>query len=255
MINLIKKFIRKKIYYKGPYKNWEIAKANSVGYDANEIFEKVRKSALHVKNTKNCYERDSIISYEINFDEYLLKIFQNYSDKKNKTINILDFGGSLGSLYFKYKNEIKNKFNWSIIEQKKFVIEGKKNFQNNELNFFDNIEEYKNIFLPDIIIASSSLQYLEKYRELLKDMLNLRPDYIIILKTPFSKKKFDEIYVQKPGRNIYKSTYPSWILSYESFLNIFSRKYTLEEKKITKPEIFRLKYLDLYFKNKKTKYE
>lgn len=255
MINLIKKFVRRKIYYKGPYKNWAIAKDNSVGYDSKEILQKVTKSALYVKNTKKGYERDSVISYQIDIDEYLLKIFQNYSDKKNKSINILDFGGSLGSLYFKYKDKIKNKFNWSIIEQKNFVIEGKKNFQNNELNFFNNIEEYKNIFLPNIIIASSSLQYLERYQELLKDMLNLKPDYIVVLKTPFSEKMFDEIYIQKPGKNIYKSTYPSWIFSYKSFLNILNENYTLEEKKITKPEIFRLKYLDLYFKRKKINYE
>ena len=41
MINLIKKFVRRKIYYKGPYKNWAIARANSVGYDSKEILEKV----------------------------------------------------------------------------------------------------------------------------------------------------------------------------------------------------------------------
>ena len=63
-------------------------------------------------------------------------------------------------------------------------------------------------------------------------MLNLNPDYIIVLKTPFSEKTFDEIYVQKPSKNVYESTYPSWILSYKSFLNILSEKYTLEEKKL-----------------------
>ena len=82
MINLIKKFVRRKIYYKGPYKNWAIAKDNSVGYDSKEILQKVTKSALYVKNTKKGYERDSVISYQIDIDEYLLKIFQNYSDKK-----------------------------------------------------------------------------------------------------------------------------------------------------------------------------
>ena len=30
-------------------------------------------------------ERDSVISYQI-IDEHILKIFQNYSDKKNKSI-------------------------------------------------------------------------------------------------------------------------------------------------------------------------
>ena len=66
---------------------------------------------------------------------------------------------------------------------------------------------------------------------------------------------FDEIYIQKPGKNIYKSTYPFGFLVINLFLNILNENYTLEEKKITKPEIFRLKYLDLYFKRKKINYE
>lgn len=250
MINLIKKLIRKKIYYKGPYKKWEIAKQKSTGYDSDEIFEKVKKSALIVKETKKGHERDSIIAYDNNFDKYLIRVLDGYSNNKDKIINILDFGGSLGSLYFKYKDKIKNKFIWSIIEQKKFVKEGKKNFQNNQLIFFNSINEYKKSFSPDIILASSSLQYLEKYQETLKEMINLDSDYIIILKTPFSKKKNNEIYIQKPLRHIYNSTYPSWIFNYEFFLNNFTHKFELVEKQITQPELFQLWYLNLYFKKK-----
>ena len=253
MINFIKKLIRKKIYYTGPYARWEEAKVNSTGYNSNEIFEKVRKSAFYVKNHKKGYERDSIITYDDNYDNYLIKILDIYSKKKNKTLKILDFGGSLGSLYFYYKDKINNKFNWSIIEQKKFVKEGRRTFQNSELYFFNSIEEYKKTFLPDIIIASSSLQYLENYKDILNKILNLNPDYIIILKTPFDNKMFDEIYVQKPPKNVYNSTYPSWIFSYETFLINFRDKFVLEEKKIVKPEFFQLKYLNLYFRNRKIK--
>ena len=245
MINFIKKLIRKKIYYTGPYARWEEAKVNSTGYNSNEIFEKVRKSALYVKNHKKGYERDSIISYDDDYDNFLIKILDIYSKQKNKTLKILDFGGSLGSLYFYYKDKIKNKFNWSIIEQKKFVKEGRRTFQNSELNFFNSIEEYKKTFSPDIIIASSSSLYgLFFYTPI---------DYIFILKTPFDNKMFDEIYVQKPPKNVYNSTYPSWIFSYETFLINFRDKFVLEEKKIVKPEFFQLKYLNLYFRNRKIK--
>ena len=108
-------------------------------------------------------------------------------------------------------------------------------------------------FSPDIIIASSSLQYLENYKDILNKIFNLNPDYIFILKTPFDNKMFDEIYVQKPPKNVYNSTYPSWIFSYETFLINFRDKFVLEEKKIVKPEFFQLKYLNLYFRNRKIK--
>ena len=47
-----------------------------------EILQKVTKSALYVKNTKKGYERDSVISYQIDIDEYLLKIFKIILIKK-----------------------------------------------------------------------------------------------------------------------------------------------------------------------------
>ncbi len=255
MISFFKKIIRKKIYFSGPFENWEIAERNSTGYDSEEIFQKVKKSALFIKKNKKGYERDSVISYESDYDQYILKIFDLYSDQINKKINILDFGGSIGSLYFKYKKKLKNKFLWSIIEQKKFVDEGKKNFQNEELNFFYNIDDYLNLHNPDIVLASSSLQYLKNYKEVLKKIIESNAKFIIILKTPFSKKNNDEIYIQKPLKHIYNSTYPCWIFSQINFVSNFLDKYDLDEKKITKPEFFQISFFNLYFKNKKLKYE
>ena len=71
------------------------------------FFKKLKKSALFIKKNKKGYERDSHISYESDYDQYILKIFDLYSDQINKKINILDFGGSIGSLYFKYKKNKK----------------------------------------------------------------------------------------------------------------------------------------------------
>ena len=39
MISLIKKILRKKKYFSGPYKSWEIAQSKSNGYDSDEIFD------------------------------------------------------------------------------------------------------------------------------------------------------------------------------------------------------------------------
>ena len=65
---------------------------------------------------------------------------------------------------------------FSVIEQKKFVDEGKKNFQNEELNFFYNIDDYLNLHNPDIVLASSSLQYLKNYKVFYRLLLGLLKD-------------------------------------------------------------------------------
>ena len=252
MLNLIKKLLRKKIYYSGPYKSWKIAESKSVGYDSDEILEKVKKSAEIIKKTRVGFERDSIIYLEEEFDENLLEILYSYSTQKDKVIQILDYGGSLGSLYYKYKEKINNNFIWSIIEQKNYVDEGIKNFQNSELNFFYNIEEYKNNHCIDIVLISSSLQYLKNYKEIMLKLISLNPGYIVILKTPFSVKYTDEVYIQKPLKHIYKSTYPSWIFSYSLFLSIINPDYELKKRIVVKPEFYQLSYLNLYFKKKNT---
>ena len=244
------KLIRKKIYYSGPYKNWAMAQQKSTGYESDEILEKVKKASLIVKERKKGYERDSKIFFDFDYDYYLLRVFKNYSKDNDKILKILDFGGSIGSFYFKYKDKIKNKFIWSIVEQKNFVHEGKNFFENNELNFFFNIEDYEKLFKPDIIILSSSIQYIENYKKVLNKLINLNSDYIIILKTPFNKKNIDEVYVQKPDKSIYKSTYPSWILGYDKFISNFDGKFILQEKTVTGPKFIQLMFLNLYFKNK-----
>jgi len=250
VISLIKKILRKKKYFSGPYKSWTIAESKSCGYDSIEIFEKVKISANKVKKNKNGYERDSIILSDDDYDQNILDIFDNFLNKKNKILNILDFGGSIGSLYFKYRKKINLTFKWSIIEQKNFVDEVIKNFQNNELNFFYNIEEYAFKYKADVVILSSSLQYLRNYKDIILELIDLNPKYIIILKTPFSTKKINEVFIQKPLKHIYKSTYPCWIFSYDHILNIMEKNFLLETKKLTKPEFFGLNYYNLFFKNK-----
>lgn len=251
MIIFLKKLFRKIKYFSGPYKNWETADNKSTGYDSDEIFFKTKKSAEIVQRTQKGYERDSLIYYDEDFDDTFLLNIESYKKQKDKTLNILDFGGSLGSLYFKYKKKLKNNCNWSIIDQKKIVEEGIKNFENKELKFFYSVNDYKNLFKPDIVLISSSLQYLRNYKEVLNDLISLDPKYIIFFKTPFSHKSFDEIYIQKPLKHIYNSTYPSWIFSYDLFINIFEQNFELQKKKLTKPEFFQLSYMNLYFKNKK----
>ena len=57
----------KKYGWFGEYKTWEGAENFSTGYDAIEIIQKVRESALKVKNDAAVYERDSFIFDEIQY--------------------------------------------------------------------------------------------------------------------------------------------------------------------------------------------
>lgn len=238
-------------YYSGPYKTWKIAQRKSTGYNHKFIIGKVRKAALRAKNSKTQFEIDSIIFKKPYRDIHFKNILLNLAKKKN-SIKILDFGGSLGSTYYRYKDifSSQKKIKWFIIEQKAFVKIGKKEFQDKKLNFYYSLEEFikKNKKQKiDIFLLSSSLQYIRDYKKIINRAKGLKPDYLIILKTPMNKIENDAIYVEKVPKKIYGSSYPSWVFSKKRLINFFSN-YKLVHDKIVNPRIYSIYFHDLFFK-------
>ena len=189
------KFLRKIFYllkyYSGPYKTWKSAQRKSAGYNQKYIISKVRKAALKAKNSKTQFEIDSLIFQKPYRNIHFKKILLNLS-KNNNSIKVLDFGGSLGSTYFRYRDifSSRKKIKWSIIEQNAFVKIGKKEFRDKKLNFFNNFNEFikKNKKQQiDIFLLSSSLQYIRDYKKIISWAQRLNPEYLIILKTPIIK--------------------------------------------------------------------
>lgn len=238
-------------YYSGPYKTWKAAQRKSVGYNHKQIIGKVRESALKAKNSKTQFEIDSLIFQKPYRDIHFKKILLNLA-KKNNSIKILDFGGSLGSSYYRYKDILSSqkKIKWSIIEQNAFVKIGKKEFQDKKLNFYYSFEEFikKNKKQQiDIFLLSSSLQYIRDYKKIINKVHRLKPDYLIILKTPMNKTENDSIYIEKVPKNIYGSSYPSWVFSKKKLINFFSN-YKLVHDKIVNPHIYSIYFHNLFFK-------
>ena len=238
-------------YYSGPYKSWILAQRKSIGYNDRNIINKVRKSALIAKNSKSKFEIDSLIFSKpyrnIKFEKILINL-----NKKKKLIKIIDFGGSLGSTYYRYRNifSSQKRIKWSIIEQKVFVEIGKKEFKDKNLNFYYNLEDFitknKNEQI-DIFLLSSSLQYIKDYKKIINKVNKLNASYLIILKTPMRLSKTNGIYVEKVPKQIYGTSYSSWVFSKEKLINSFPN-YKLVHDKIVNPRIFSVYFHDLFFK-------
>jgi len=75
-------------------------------------------------------------------------------------LNVLDFGGFLGSSYYKCRGFLTGvkTLRWNIIEQEKFVDCGKEMFENSELSFYYSIEECLESEKPQVALLSSVLQ-------------------------------------------------------------------------------------------------
>ena len=53
--------------FRGPFATWGEASANSTGYDADRILQKVLAATLKVRNGEAQFERDSVLFYKPDF--------------------------------------------------------------------------------------------------------------------------------------------------------------------------------------------
>ncbi|MBI5022313.1 MAG: methyltransferase, TIGR04325 family [Ignavibacteriales bacterium] len=224
--------IRNPVSFHGSYESWAEAEQNSTGYDADVIVEKVRDSLLKVKEGKAVHERDSVLFDKIEYSWQLLAGILWIAAQRGNRLNVLDFGGSLGSTYFqnrKFLKEIIN-LNWNIVEQQKFVEIGKKYFENERLRFWSSISQCSKMVSPDLIILSSVLSYIENPINLFDEIFGTGVEFCIIDRTLITDGKKDIITVQHVEPPIYHAKYPCRIYAKAELLHYLGQKYDLIEE-------------------------
>lgn len=212
----------------GKYSSWAIAERKCSGYDSQLILEKVKASSLKVKMGNAKYERDSVVFNDFQYNYPVLSGLMWVASMNNNKLNVLDFGGSLGSTYYQHKNffESFDEIKWCIVEQPGFVKEGLNSFSDERLKFYYNIEECLEENQINIILLSSVIPYLEKPYELLEIIKDKKIEYILFDKTPLIMGD-DRITIQKVNPAIYNASYPSWFFNKEKFKNFMKPEYDL----------------------------
>ena len=239
-------FTQKVISFIGPIDNWKIALKKSKGYNSNIILKNVLKNTLIAKNNLYLFERDGFLLKKNSISHNQLHLIMNIINKKNRSLNIVDFGGALASNYFKMKDIIDQKYKnkWSVIEQKNFVDLGNRTLKTKFLNFYNSIDSIKNRNI-DLIIFSGALQYLENPTKLFEEVLKFSPEYVLIERLPIMNKQLkNEIYIQKKGNY----SYPVWHFTKKYLQLLFQNKYKLIENLSSEFDH------DFYFKNRKIKF-
>lgn len=244
--NIVNTLLGRKIKIIGKFKNWKVALQNSSGYNNKLIFKKTINSFKKVITKKAKYERDSILFYENSPDKEIISIIKKIY--KNKKIIICDFGGSLASLYFQNKDYLdQNKYQWNVLEQKKYVEFAKRNINIKNLKFhtkFDYLLKKK----VDLLIFSSVLQYIEFPDLILKKVFKKKTKNIIITRTPFHDKQ-DEIKIQIVPKHIYTASYPIRIFNKKNFLYKMKKNgYKIKKKLLVEEAIDKYIYQGFYFK-------
>jgi len=215
------RLLMQNIVYEGPFNTWNEAIMKSDGYSSDIIFQKAKYSALKVKSKEYAYEQDSVLYGEISYTYHILLTLYKAALVSNGKLVVLDYGGSLGSTYYRCRdmlNDISN-LKWCIIEQEKYVECGKDLFEDEVLKFYYKLDECFIENVPNVVILSSVLQYLEHPYELIQELCIRNIKYLIIDRTPVTTERQDTIVIQKVPSNIYKASYPAWIFNKDKLLN------------------------------------
>ncbi len=212
------------IRFEGNYKSWEEAAALCSGYDAVSILDKVLEASLKVKRGEAVFERDSVLFDEIQYSWPVTAALMWTAARNNGNLHVLDFGGSLGSIYFqnrKFLTTLKL-VSWHVVEQAHFVEKGKKFIEDGVLKFHSSIEESVTAVSPNVILLSSVAQYLQNVDWLLRQINSLKACTLIFDRTPFSDAPENSICIQHVPSEIYKAGYPMWLLSRERLIGQLS---------------------------------
>ena len=217
------------IRFEGNFSSWEEAAAVCTGYDAGHILAKVLAATLEVKRGGAVFERDSVLFDRIEYAWPVTAGLMWAAARNGGHLDVLDFGGALGSGYFQNQNLLGalRDVHWSIVEQPHYVQAGRAHIEDARLRFYDSIDLCLEANRPNVVLLSSVLQYLEYPYDVFEQLSRSGACCLIIDRTPFSSIGADRILVQRVPAQIYSASYPMWALSKTRFLDIAEKYWKL----------------------------
>jgi putative methyltransferase (TIGR04325 family) len=217
------------IRFVGHYSSWQAASAASGGYDADSILARVSEASEKVRSGAAVFERDAVLFNTIEHSFPLLAILMKAAAERDGKLNVLDFGGSLGSSYRQCRPFLPGNIDldWCVVEQQNFVRHGQERFTTDELRFCFSIDECMQQRRPDVVLFASVLQYLEGARQILDAAMDTGADYIMVDRTPMVALNEDWICVQKVPASVYEASYPCAMLSQSLLESDLGRRYEL----------------------------
>lgn len=199
----------------GPFPTWAAAVAASQGYHRQNIVEKTREAMRRVQRGEAVYERDSVVFDRIHYSWPLLSGLLWVAAQRGGTLNVLDFGGALGSSFSQNREFLSSlrSCRWNVVEQPAFVAAGQAEFAQGGLHFYDSIAACLAETRPSLALLSGVLGYLPEPEVTLQELAAAPIEFLILDRTAFSELPYDQIYVQHVPAVIYAASYPCRILS------------------------------------------
>lgn len=211
------------IRFEGHFLSWEAAQKASTGYDASVILQRTREALLKVKQNEAVYERDSVLFERVEHAFPILAGLLRAALASDGHLCIVDFGGSLGSSYFQCRSFLRpiKTLEWLVVEQPAHVACGRRDFETQELRFYNTVAECIARHEVNALLLSSVLQYLPLPYNLLQELLQCGFRHVLVDRTPFLVSGQERLTVQRVPSSIYPASYPAWFFGESKFTNAF----------------------------------
>ena len=193
------------------YPNWHAACTDAGTYNNSDILEKVNSATRRaVASNGREFERDGFLFDGPITPFPLVACLLRVATANGGNLVVADFGGSLGSSFYQCREFLSGlrKLRWLVVDQAQFVQCGRKSFQQENLRFYETLEEAATEAAPDVVLFSGVLQYLNDPYDILARAAALRPRAIIIDRNPESTRKTDVFTVQIVPEDIYQARLP-----------------------------------------------
>jgi putative methyltransferase (TIGR04325 family) len=217
------------IVFRGDFQNWEEAAKASTGYDSDLIVARVMDATRKVIRGDASYEQDSVPFDRISYPWPLLANLLFAAASCGGRLRVLDFGGSLGSTFFRCRRYFQElpELSWAVVEQRRFVESGRE-LEGAGLRFYSSADEAWNETRPHVLLLSGVLQYLSLPHEELKSLLTYPWKVVIVDRTAMlPARAIDRLTVQTVPASIYEASYPAWFLSKQKFESMFHPAYEI----------------------------
>lgn len=217
------------IRFEGDFPNWIKASQHATGYDTDVILAKVLEATLKVKRGEAAYERDSVVFDQIEYDWQVLAGLLWAAARNQGRLNVLDFGGALGSTYWQHRRFLEGlaDVRWNVVEQAHYVERGNAEIAEEPLRFYPDIAACLAEQAPNVVLLSSVLQYLPDPLGVLDELSRVGATVILIDRTPFASCPENRLLVQHVPASIYPASYPMWVFSEARFMEALSARWRL----------------------------
>ena len=206
-------------WFRGDYPDWAAARAASAGYDHAAVLARVLAATREVHAGRAHWERDGMAFSEPMGETPLLAALRQAVPASGRLLRVVDFGGALGSTWWQHRMALRAfaRVKWRVVEQPHYVAAGGE-FADDQLSFHLSLADALAADVPDVILLSSVLPYIESPLALLRDIAAQRPAHVIIDRTPLVCAGPTRLAVQHTPLELGGGSYPCWLFERSGLL-------------------------------------